>query len=455
MLKRHLFVKRIAIRVLLVIATIVLVLFAYAKWPTHTRVLSQEQYAIDSANTKKLIEAGRDVAITANCIACHSASAKQPFAGGVAIASPIGTIYSTNITPDRQTGIGYYNLAEFDRALRYGILPSGRTLYPAMPYPSYANLTDEDVEALYVYMMNSVRPVNTKNRKHDIVWPLSTQWPLALWRKIFVSSPDIPPIGPDVGYYNDPVIARGAYLVQAAGHCGSCHTPRGFALQEKTVNDRKPFYLSGGQTIDGWTATSLRGNSVDGLGRWSEQDIIDTLKTARNSHAAVSGTPMANVVRYSTQWMSDQDLIAIAKYLKTLPAYPADAPDFYQNDLTTLALRSGQTNGRGPELYLDNCAACHRSDGTGATNAFPVIAGNPTVLNDNPASLIRLILTGSTLPATVTRPSRLAMPGFAWRLTDEEVAELATFVRQSWGNQAKPVNDKAVKKIRHHIKEAP
>ena len=416
--------------------------YIFAAWPTATRKLADAP-GVDQAAA---VEAGRYVAIAGDCTACHTAPGGKPFAGGLPLASPIGLIYSTNITPDAATGIGKYTLEQFDRALRHGIAADGSTLYPAMPYPSYARLTDADVGALYAYFMHGVAPVALADRPVGIPWPLSLRWPLGIWRKLFAPGPDAVPF--DVAHYPDAQVARGAYLVQGAGHCGSCHTPRGLTFQEKALDESGVAYLAGGQVVDGWFAVNLRGNPADGLGAWSSADIVASLKSARNTAHAVVGQPMNDVVVHSTQNLRDEDLLAIAAYLKTLqPAVP-DTAGFKASDETAAALAAGHESGRGAELYVDNCAACHRTSGKGAPGVFPAVAGNSTVLSESPDSLIKLVLGGAELPSTKTAPSNLGMPGFGWRLSDEEAAQLLTFIRSGWGNAASAVTADQVRGIR-------
>jgi mono/diheme cytochrome c family protein len=409
---------------------------AYALTPTETRAIAPATGADQAA----LVEQGRYVATASDCIACHTAEGGKAFAGGHAIQSPIGNMYSTNITPDKATGIGSYTLADFERALRHGIRQDGSTLYPAMPYPSYAKMNDQDVRALYAYFMHGVEPVKADNHANGIVWPLSIRWPVAIWRKQFAPA-DMAPL--ELSKYQSEQLARGAYLVQGAGHCGSCHTPRASSQQELALSElgaNGKDYLAGGPVIDGWHAVNLRGDKVDGLGNWSEQDIVDTLKTGRNARTAVVGSPMNDVVAHSTQNLSDADLHAMAAYLKSLPASGASKSTFVASDDTAKALRAGQDGERGAQLYLDNCAACHRTDGKSNAITFPALPGNPTVLSDDPSTLVRLVLAGSRLPSTHERPSNLGMPGFAWRLSDDETAQLVTFVRNSWGNHARSVS---------------
>jgi mono/diheme cytochrome c family protein len=442
------FVYRRLLACLLAVVVLLIVVVLLALWPTRTRVIA-EKVALDDG----LLEHGRYVSIASDCSACHTAPNGRAYAGGLAIASPLGAIYSTNITPDRETGIGGFSLNDFDRAVRHGIGPRSGTLYPAMPYPSYAHMSDADIVALYVYFMRGVTPVRAQNHANDIPWPLSLRWPLAIWRKTFAPNPDA--VAFNAARYPDPVIARGAYLVQGPGHCGSCHTPRSLTLQEKALDESGSAYLAGGQVIDGWVAVGLRGNPGDGLGGWSAEDIIATLRSARDPAHAVIGSAMNEVVVHSTQYLNDADLQAVAAYLKTLPPDPRAVSSFKSDPTTARALAAGVEPDRGAQLYDDNCAACHHTDGRGATRALPAIAGNSSVLAGDPTSIIHVILQGSQLPGTSSAPSRLGMPGFGWRLSDEEVAQLGTFIRQSWGNHASTITTAQVHKLRGSLANVP
>ena len=310
---------------------VLVVLLAFAFWPTHTRALP----AAPEAQQAALIEQGRYLADAGDCTACHTAKGGLPFAGGLPIASPIGTLYSSNITPDPTSGIGAYTLDDFDRAIRHGIAANGDSLYPAMPYPAYAKISDDDVRALYAYFMHGVTAVNAENRANDVAWPLSMRWPLAIWRKVFAPQPDAVAFKADG--YKDAQVARGAYLVQGLGHCGSCHTPRALTLQEKALDESSPVYLSGGPVIDGWLAVNLRGNPADGLGSWSAEDIVATLRSARSTTHAVLGGAMGDVVVHSTQHLNDGDLQAVAAYLKTLPASGREVSSFKADPSTAKA----------------------------------------------------------------------------------------------------------------------
>ncbi|MGU7769023.1 c-type cytochrome [Burkholderia sp. MR1-5-21] len=391
-----------------------------------------------------LVARGAYLARAGDCVACHSASGGKPFAGGLKFDTPIGAIYSTNITPDPKTGLGGWTLDEFDRALRAGVRKSGDTLYPAMPYPSYARLTDDDVKALYAYFMHGVAPVQQENRAVDIVWPLSMRWPLGIWRKLFAPAPK--PF--DAAPYTDPVLARGAYLVQGLGHCGACHTPRAPTMQERGLTDADgPDYLSGGAAIDGWVPTSLRGEPRTGFGAWTEAEIVQFLKTGRTQRTAAFGG-MTDVVGHSMQHLTDDDLTAIARYLKTLPPKVQGETPYAYDGAAAHALQTGDASKPGAAVYRDNCMACHRSDGRGYTRVFPALGGNPVLQGDDPTSVIHVVLAGSALKGTHTAPSTFTMPPFGWRLSDQEVADVANFVRTSWGNTGSPVTAAQVAKVR-------
>ncbi|QNP50581.1 cytochrome c [Diaphorobacter aerolatus] len=404
---------------------------------------------IAGATSSDPVVRGEYLARMGDCVACHTVPGGKPFAGGLAMATPIGTIYSSNITPDQKAGIGSYSFEDFDLAVRHGEAKGKGSLYPAMPYPSYARVSDQDMQDMYAYFMKKVEPVASTPPENGISWPLSMRWPLGIWRTLFAPSPSKVQVkAGTVAPMADPKV-RGAYLVEGLGHCGSCHTPRSFTMAEKALTGDDAQYLSGGDAIDGWIAKNLRGGDVDGLARWSEADIVALLKTGRSNHSAVFGG-MSDVVAHSTQYLSDGDLNAIAVYLKALPASSSNntKQTFAAHPNTANALRKGDTSQVGAALYLDNCAACHRSDGQGYAQVFPALAGNTAALTADPNNLIAIILQGHQVPATVTRPSTFTMPAFGWRLNDQQVAEVSSFVRNGWGNQAASVTAQQVSKVR-------
>lgn len=387
---------------------------------------------------------GAYVAVSGDCVACHTVRGQTPYAGGLSFPTPFGAVYSTNITSDSDTGIGRYTLTDFIRMMRFGIARDGRRLYPAMPYTAYAKASDEDLQDLLAYLQHDIPPAKQPSREADIMWPFSMRWPLALWDAAFHDSTPFRPDASQSAEWN-----RGAYLVQGLGHCGTCHTPRGFALQEKDVSGKTAAYLSG-SSLAGSAPINLRGNVGTGLGAWSTEDVVALLKSGRTQFTAVHG-PMTEVVQNSTQAMSDADLHAIAVYVKSLsPA--TDVPgSFAPSDATIKAIMAGDDSKPGTRIFMDSCSACHRLGGSGAGPGFPRLAGNPSVLAANPESLIGIILMGNRLPSTAPAPSDLAMPDFGWRYDDGEIADLATFVRSAWGNNAAAVTAETVARVRKEL----
>jgi mono/diheme cytochrome c family protein len=352
----------------------------------------------------------------------------------------MGAIYSTNITPDPETGIGGYSFEDFDRAVRKGVAKDGHHLYPAMPYPSYAKITNEDMRALYDFFMKEVPPVKEANKPAEIPYWLSFRWPLALWNMVFVSGD---PYASKAGH--DPAWNRGAYLVQGLGHCGACHTPRGWAFQEKALDEGGGAFLQGAE-LDAWSAPDLRGDMRTGLGAWSAAEVAVFLKTGHSDKAVVFGS-MIDVVNNSTPYLTNDDVAAMAAYLKSLPAATQQAAYAY-DDATTKALAGGRAGQAGATLYLGNCVSCHGVDGKGHAPYIPPLAGNPVVLDDNPSSLINLALNGAQPIVVKGTPDAYRMPQYRVQLRDEEIAAVLSFVRGGWGNGAPAVSADQVKALR-------
>jgi mono/diheme cytochrome c family protein len=403
--------------------------------------------ALSGTIDRAVIARGEYLARLGDCGACHTTPGHPPFSGGLKMTLPIGAIYTTNITPDKTYGIGRFTLADFDRALRFGVA-NGHTLYPAMPYASYAIVTREGVKALYAYFEFGVPPASVPNKKSDILFPLSMRWPLTYWRWMFAPKPK--PF--DGKGFADAAVARGAYFVEGLGHCGECHTPRGVALQVKAQNGRDGDAFLRGGPVENWYAPSLRNGGPDTIAEWSESQISQFLQSGAN-HAGIAFGSMSDVIVNSTQYLSTEDSAATAKYLKTLQDPPANGrARFAYDELTDRELASGDATKRGALLYLDNCAACHRPDGRGYEGVFPSLAGNPVVQADNPLSLISIVLLGSMTSRTSMTPAQFAMPAFAWRLSDQDAADIISFIRSSWGNDAKPIESPKVAALRSSSK---
>ncbi|MZI91903.1 c-type cytochrome [Vibrio sp. CAIM 722] len=408
-------------------------------FPICTGALAATQQATTDS---ELIQRGEYLSRAGDCMACHSIEGKPAYSGGLAIKSGLGVIYSTNITPDKSVGIGNYSEQQFADAVRNGIRADGSHLYPAMPYPDYAKITDKDIHALYTYFMNKVPASSHQPPKTDLSFPFNQRWGMTFWNWTFGNDTAFVPIKGASEQVN-----RGAYLVEGLGHCGSCHTPRGIGMQEKAYDHQDDIFLSGGD-LNGWSVPSLRG-----IPRWTNQEIVDYLQTGRNDKAGVGGE-MTSVIYHSTSHMSEDDLSAIAVYLKHLGGNPAlTKSDDKANQATTVKLTAAKNLTLGERLYVDNCGACHFVDGKGAPKAFPELDGASIINAPSPDGLVHIILQGAQLPSTAKAPSTLMMPGFSQRLNDKEVAELATFLRQGWSNHANKVTVEQVKKVRDSLEQ--
>jgi mono/diheme cytochrome c family protein len=408
-----------------------------------------EKNLVAPAATPAVIARGAYLARLGDCAACHSVPGKPAYSGGLRMSIPIGAIYTTNITPDPENGIGRMSLDDFDRALRFGVAEN-HSLYPAMPFTSYYNTRPDDVAALYTYFRYGVTPAPVPNRRNDIVFPLSMRWPLTFWRWFFAPSPK--PFAAPAGM--DSQLAQGAYFVEGLGHCGECHTPRALTMQLKATTPAGGAAYLSGAVIENYFAPSLRNAGPGSLGAWSEEELAQFLETGANAQGIAFGS-MSDVIVHSTQYMTPADALATAKYLKGLRSPGAQSPARFTFDTAEhLALKSGDASKPGARVYLDNCAACHRTDGVGYELVFPRLAGNPVVQAGNPRSLISIVLDGSQTPRTARTPAQFTMPRFAWRLSDKDVADVVNFIRTSWGNSASPASSAEVARIREYSKDS-
>jgi thiosulfate dehydrogenase len=390
-----------------------------------------------------LVTRGAYVARLGDCVACHTGPRGKPLAGGLALKTPFGSLYSTNITPDPATGIGAYSFEQFDRAMRQGVAADGHNLYPAMPYPSYSRIGAEDMRALYAYLMQGVAPVVRPNRASEMSWPFTMRWGLALWNWAFLEQATFVPDASHDAAWN-----RGAYLAQGLGHCGSCHTPRGIGFQEKAMAQdgaRGELYLSG-ETVDAWRAPSLRN-------LWTVEDTAAMLKSGQNRFGSASGS-MVDVIHHSTQHFTDEDLVALATYLKALPPGEHEVPMPPLPAKPAPQVPPELFTTEGGLAYAQFCADCHRLDGQGVGRIFPPLASNPSVASPEPSTLVHIMLTGWKTAETKLAPRVYTMPAFD-RLDDAEIAQVLTFVRANWGNRATPVTSSEVAALRSELKAVP
>ncbi|MGI4813639.1 MAG: c-type cytochrome [Janthinobacterium lividum] len=406
---------------------------------------SAEPAAVDAS----LVARGAYLAKAADCAGCHTATGGgAAYAGGLGMASPFGTIVSSNITPDPRFGIGAYRYEDFARALRNGVTPDNKHLYPAMPYAAFSKIDDQDMRALYAYMMHGVKPVARPAPPTHVPFPFNQRWLLIFWKMLFKPN----------GVYQarndrDAQWNRGAYLVQGMGHCGACHTPRGIGFQERG-NDETSLQFLAGAVNDHWFAANLTGDRASGLGRVGEADLAAFLKTGHGAGLVAYGS-MVEEIEDSTQYLSDDDLSAIARYLKSLPAQRGSGNFVAATKAVVRTPAQGNHLAdqapAGAPIYQSFCAQCHQADGSGIPQAFPKLAGNPTVLNDDTTSLIRLLVEGGNSPNTLHGPARQNMPAFAGQLSDLQIAQVLTFIRTAWGNDAGPVTTNDVQTLRSEL----
>jgi mono/diheme cytochrome c family protein len=372
------------------------------------------------------IARGKALVIAADCASCHTADPQKPFAGGKRIDTPFGAIYSPNLTPDRDTGLGGWSDDDFYRALHDGVAPDGSRYYPAFPYPDFTKITRDDVLAIRAYIA-TLAPIRNTRPPLQLRWPLNHRVVMRGWNLLFFRRGS---------YENNPQKSaewnRGAYLVEGAAHCGACHTPKNLFGA-----DRRGRALGGG-LVDGWFAPRLDGAERSGLKSWSVDDIAEYLASGRNGKSHADGL-MAEVVVNSTALMSDADIHAIAIYLKDLPA---GAPEPKVTPPPQAVMAAGQ------QVYAHACIACHEADGSGAPRIYPPLPGNALLQSVNPASTLRIILDGAQTVTTPRAPNTGSMPDYAKQLGDQQVADVANYIRNSWGNAAPLVTPAQVAKAR-------
>ncbi|MBV8661528.1 MAG: cytochrome c [Hyphomicrobiales bacterium] len=363
----------------------------------------------------EVIEHGRYMAIAADCTACHTAPGGKPFAGGGALETPFGVLLAPNITPDQQTGIGGWTDDEFVDAVQNGIGDHGSHLYPAMPYTYYTRMSRADVLAIRAYL-DTVEPVQNKVIANQLPFPFNQRETMVGWNALYFSPGEFKFDPTKSAEWN-----RGAYLVEGAEHCGLCHTPKNAMGGDENARRMQ------GSVLQNWYAPDITSSVRVGIGGWSIDDIALYLKTGRNRFDIASG-PMGEAVTHSLSHLTDADIRAMAVYLKSLP--PRGGTSVQSISAEDPKMRQGG------EIYYNQCAACHGAQGIGIVGLFPRLAGAPVVQQVQPTSLIRVVLAGSRAVATAGAPTGPAMPSFAWKLSDDEVAAVLTYIRNAWGNAA-------------------
>lgn len=390
-------------------------------------VANNQLKAVDAgALDPAAVSRGAYVAVQGDCAACHTTPGGLAFAGGYGLQTPFGVINSTNITPDVKTGIGNWTERDFFRAVRHGKRKDGQLLYPAMPYNAYVKMSDDDLHDLWAYM-RSIKPVEQAQVPNTLGFPYNIRLAMLGWNLLFFDNAPFVAKAGEGEQWN-----RGRYLVDGAGHCAACHTPK------NALGGDTSAYLQGAELLGGY-APEITGNAHLGLGNWTSAQVQQYLKTGSN-HQAVAAGAMGEAVEHSTQYLNDTDLAAIALYLKSLTGSEAQAPEALAGNDPVMK--------RGSTVYETNCMACHNQKGEGIGGMVTAFADNPGIRATSASNLISTVLKGGRAVATEGNITAAGMPSFDWKLNDADIAAVLSYVRNSWGNAAPAVSSDQVAKAR-------
>ncbi|MDP3253705.1 MAG: cytochrome c [Hydrogenophaga sp.] len=415
--------KFTAVSLLLVVAVL-----GWMSWPTAPIPIAPSATAPADAGT---IERGRYLALQGNCQGCHTVRGGTPFAGGRAVGTPFGTVFGSNLTPSA-TGLGQWTADDFWRALHHGQSRDGRWLNPVFPFNNTTQIDRADSDAMFAYL-RSLPPSDAAVPAHDLRWPYNTQGALKVWRALYFVEGDATASARDASAVDE--VRRGAYLVNGLGHCSACHVTRN-ALS----GNADMLGLAGGLIpLQNWYAPSLLDPAEAGVQEWSLEEIVALFRDGRTPGASVSG-PMADVVQHSTQHWKPEDLRAMATYLRQLPKVPIATP-------STVKAPDDRALRVGSERYEQHCAQCHGKQGEGVA-VYPALAGNRAVLMASPANALQTVLNGGFGPSTAAHPRPFGMPPFVLELSEQDIADVLTYVRTQWGNQAAPVTALDVRQLR-------
>jgi len=416
---------------------IMAVIAAAALYLLHPGMLPKMAGPREINATTQTINRGEYLARAGDCVACHTAPNGRQFAGDRPMPTPFGSLFVPNITPDEETGIGQWTSDDFFRMMRTGVSRDGTLLYPAMPFASYTKVTRADSDAIYAYLM-SVPPVKQSNRPHELRFPFNNRDLLLGWRTLYFTEGE---------YISDPKQSsqwnRGAYLVQGLGHCAMCHT----AINALGGSSESKAFEGGMIPNQNWYAPSLTSNREAGLGNWEIKDIADLLQVGASHRGTVYG-PMAEVVYNSLQYLSDEDVEAMAVYLKALPQRDSESPPTSQARLVNPAVME-----LGRKVYAKQCAVCHGDEGKGQAPAYPPLAGNQSITMSSPVNSIRMVLNGGYAPGTRKNPRPHGMPPFSHILDDDEVSAVVTYIRVAWDNSGAPLTPAQANELRKLLPE--
>ena len=383
-----------------------------------------------------LIERGSYLAHAADCEVCHSAPGGAPYAGGVAFVLPFGTLYSTNITPDADTGIGHYSDANFLQSLHQGIRPDGTHLYPAMPYASYTYITDADALAIKAYLFG-LQPVHAVTPSSALIFPFNQRWLMGIWSLLFNPNQRFEPNAAQSADWN-----RGAYLVEAMAHCGECHTPRNLF---QALNNRRKF---AGAVQAGWRAYNITGDRDSGVGTFSDADLSQYLAIGHADDHGTAAGPMGEAVDKSLSQLAHSDITAIVAYLRSVPTI--DTPDLPAPKMTPAPAshREGVAMDgdlRGKAVFAEACASCHSWTGVGPLSRFATLTGTRAVNDPTATNVAQIIISGAQRR---TSDSRVFMPSFGAAYSDVEIADVANYATARFGAKRSAITAEEVAKLR-------
>ena len=414
---------------------------AYAEQPKQASANMPSAPQMALLNTSAtILERGAYLTKIADCMACHTARGGAAYAGGRVMESEFGQFITPNITPDRQTGIGNWTAEDFWNALHNGRGKKGEMLYPAFPFVNYTHISRADADAMFAYLQ-SQPAISKQNSEHRLAFPYNQRAGLALWRAMYFQPGALAYQPQQSQEWN-----RGAYLARGLAHCSACHSSRNQFGANKGSDD-----FSGGEMAGiSWYAPSLVAKHELNLSAWSTEDLSQLLQHGVNRQSSVNG-PMAEVVRESLQYLTDQDAAAMANYLRALPQQVKTAPDFLDRAIARPSVSKDQMlqlMEAGETIYRAQCIDCHGKNGEGQAGIYPALKGNPSLQMDSLSNPIRVILAGGFSPVTKGNPRPYSMPPFAPFLNDTDVALVLTYIRNSWGNQGRVVNASEVNPYR-------
>jgi mono/diheme cytochrome c family protein len=380
---------------------------------------------------------GEYLARAADCMVCHTSRDGKPYAGGFAFNLPFGTLYSTNITPDKETGIGTYTDAQFLGALRRGVRDDGARLYPAMPFTSYTFLTDADALAIKAYLF-SLAPVHAPDRADTLSFPFNQRWLLGIWSWLF---------NRDQRFQADPAQSpewnRGAYVSEALAHCGECHTPRNVAF---ALNNRKKF---SGAVTAGWRAYNITSDPGTGIGAWHEEVFAYLSKGHAMGHGTAAG-PMGEAVDGSFSHMAPEDVRAVVTYLRSIPAVASsDLPATLAPPAdSSYKIGPMTVDSRGKEVFEGACASCHSWSGVSPISAFATLTGARAVNDPSATNVAQIVISGTR---RITPPEILSMPAFGGTYSDAEIAAVANYVTARFGAKGSSIGEHEVASLRKQV----